>query len=55
MWHELKASPGKRAPGPDRLPMLGGLADALAIHHERLFAFENHVPDPVIWLCSLAR
>jgi hypothetical protein len=50
MWQEVKSTAEGEPPAKIADTMLKGLIEALAIHRDRLFAYESRVPDPVIWL-----
>lgn len=53
MW-KLIANAAQRESSPKVAePMLQGLIEASSIQRERMFAFEGHVPDAVIWLLLL--
>jgi hypothetical protein len=48
MWNVLKAgtdNESRQATG-----MFNGLIETMSIYRERIFAWESHVPDPVMWL-----
>ena len=50
MWMVLKEAGESQPPARITDPMLERLIDAMSIHRERLFGWENRVPDPIVWL-----
>jgi hypothetical protein len=50
MWNVIKGAAESQTDVTVTHDMLNGLIDAMSIHRERVFSWESHVPDPVIWL-----
>ena len=48
MWNVLKAGTDSESRHANN--MFNGLIEAMSIYRERIFSWESHVPDPVIWL-----
>ena len=51
MWKVVQA--GTDSQSLQALDMHKGLIDAASVYRERIFSWESHVPDPVIWLLLL--
>jgi len=53
MWKVVKESAEANPPAKIADAMQKGLIDSLAVHRNRLFAWESRVPDSIIWLLLL--
>jgi hypothetical protein len=53
MWKTAKDNAVANPPAKFAEPILKGLIDVLSIHRARIFGWESHVPESVIWLLLL--
>lgn len=53
MWQTAKDSAAANPPAKFAEPILKGLIDVLSVHRARIFGWESHVPESVLWLLLL--